>query len=169
MTGDVGAVLARIGKGLFQSAWVVNDRAAAEDAMRASLGCDRYVEFEMDMDWQLRGQPAKCALSLAFGRSGNMQIEIMQPLRGEGIHFEFLANHGPGPHHFGFLVDDLDAAVGAATEDGFPTVMSGDFGNVRLCYLDTLDALGVYLELIEDPTDSLMATMPWRDDQSPTS
>jgi len=41
--------------------------------------------------------------------------------------------------------------------------MSGRFGSVRLCYLDTFDALGLYVELIEDPDGTIMALMPWRD------
>ena len=42
-------------------------------------------------------------------------------------------------------------------------VMGGQFGRMRLAYLDTFDALGVYIELIEDPTGMLWATKPWRD------
>jgi hypothetical protein len=45
---------------------------------------------------------------------------------------------------------------------GYPKVMSGDFGRLRFCYLDTWDALGVYVELVEDPDAMLMAMMPWR-------
>lgn len=39
-------------------------------------------------------KPVACALDLGFARSGNMQIELMQPLSSEGNHFEFLAAHG---------------------------------------------------------------------------
>jgi len=63
---DPSALLARIGGGLFQRAWVVADLEAAEHALRS-------------------------ALALGFARSGNVQIELIQPVRGDGIHFEFLA------------------------------------------------------------------------------
>ena len=102
-------------------------------------------------------------VALGFARSGNVQIELIQPVRGEGIHVEFLARYGPGAHHLGFLVDDLDALVASAASEGFPKVMSGHFGSVRLCYLDTFDARGLYVELIEDPDGTIMALMPWRD------
>ena len=164
MTGsDVGALLARVGSGIFQQAWVVNDLAAAEEAMRKALGCSDFTKFRMDEQWTLRGKPVSCALDLGFARSGNMQIELMQPLSGEGIHFEFLNDHGPGPHHVGVLVDDLDASLAAAAGDGFPTVMAGQFASVRLAFVDTLDVLGIYVELIEDPRGLLWATKPWRD------
>jgi 4-hydroxyphenylpyruvate dioxygenase-like putative hemolysin len=104
-------------------------------------------------------------LSLGFARSGNMQIELMQPLSGEGVQVEFLKEHGPGPHHFGALVDDLDAALAAAAADGFESPMAGQFATVRLAFLDTVAALGIYIELLEDPRGLLWATKPWQDDR----
>ena len=160
----VGPVLARVGGGIFQQAWVVADLPAAEEAMRSTLGCGEFVKFEMDETWELRGAEVKSALSLGFARSGNVQIELMQPLRGEGIQAEFLERHGPGLHHLGTLVDDLDAAIAEARRDGFEPVMAGQFAGVRLAFLDTFDALGLYIELIEDPAGMLWATKPWRDE-----
>ncbi len=157
------AVLARVGSGLFQQAYVVADLDGAQAAMRATLGCSEFVTLPpADLDYELRGRTVQCALGLAFARSGNMQIELLQPVRGEGLHVEFLASNGPGVHHLGFLVDDLDAEVAAAAAGGVAKLMGGRFGNLRFCYLDTFDALGLYTELVEDP-DAMMATiMPWR-------
>ncbi|MBV8951513.1 MAG: VOC family protein [Actinobacteria bacterium] len=167
---NVGALLGRIGTGLFQQAWVMGDLREARTAMRRTLGCGEFVEIRTgDLPYDLRGSRVSCDLSLAFARSGNVQIELVQPLRGEGIHCEFLAQRGPGAHHLGFLVADLDATVSAAASDGFACVMAGDLGPVRISYLDTFDALGVYVELLEDPDGMLMATMPWRDDEAASS
>jgi hypothetical protein len=166
--GGIGAVLGRVGKGLKQQAFVVDDLDAAKESMRRSFGCTRYFQFEMTVPWELRGRTVQCDLAIAFGRSGNMQIELMQPLRGEGVHFEMLAARGPSAHHLGCFVDDLDAMAEAATVDGFPPVMSSRVGGSRFCYLDTLDALGIYVELIEDPDDMIMKMMPWWDDPLPS-
>jgi methylmalonyl-CoA/ethylmalonyl-CoA epimerase len=162
--GDLSALLARVGPGIFQHAWVVEDLAAAKQAMQGALGCDDYVEFEMEGLWDLRGEEVSCALATAFARSGNVQIELMQPLRGRGVVQEFLERYGPGPHHHGARVGDLDATIAAAAEDGFPAVMTGQMGTVRIAFLDTVDALGLYIELLEDPDGMLWATKPWRDD-----
>jgi len=162
---DVGSLLARVGAGLFQQAYIVTDRAVAERSMRMSFGCTRFASFEMEGDWVYRGRPVSCTLSLAFGRSGDVQIELMQPLHGEGIHFEFLERRGPGLHHLGFMIDDMAASVAAAERDGFTAAMSGGFGGVGITYLDTVDALGLYVELIDDPNGMLARTMPWRDDK----
>ena len=71
-----------------------------------------------------------------------MQIELLQPVRGEGLHVEFLASNGPGLHHLGFLVDDLDDVIAVGAARGFPKLMGSQFGSLRFCYLDTFDALG---------------------------
>ena len=142
---EIGGLLARIGSGLFQQAFVVADLAPAEQAMRATLGCGEFVNLPAtDLDYELRGAQVSCAIALGFARSGNMQIELLQPVRGEGLHVEFLASNGPGLHHLGFLVDDLDAviAVGAAARvpegDGQPVrqpalLLPRHVGRARAC------------------------------------
>jgi hypothetical protein len=156
---DVGALLARVGGGIFQNAWVVTDLAAAERAFTAAFGCDDWVEFEMDPAWQVGEETISSPISCGFARAGNMQIELMQPLGTEGIIAGHLAQHGPGPHHLGARVDDLDAAI-----DSFPVAMRAEMGSLRLAFLDTVDALGVYVELLEDPDGMLWSTKPWRDE-----
>ena len=160
---QIGGLLARIGDGLFQQAFVVADLDRAQEAMQASIGCDDFVNLPAsDLDYDLRGERVSCALALGFARSGNMQIELIQPVRGAGLHVEFLASNGPGAHHLGFIVDDLDAVVALGAGSGFPKVMGGQFGSLRFCYLDTWDALGLYVELVDDPDAMMMAIMPWR-------
>lgn len=159
----IGELLERIGDGLFQQAFVVADLEAAQHAMRATLGCGEFVDLPAtDLDYELRGARVSCAIALGFARSGNMQIELLQPVRGEGLHVEFLASNGPGLHHLGFLVDDLDAVVALGEAGGFPNVMGSQFGSLRFCYLDTWETLGLYVELVEDPDAMMMAIMPWR-------
>lgn len=161
---NIGAVLSRMGTCLQQQAYVVTDLKAAKASLRQSFGCTKFFEFQSTAPWQWGGREVQCDLALAFGRSGNLQVELIQPLRGEGIHFEMLAARGPGLHHLGFFVDDIDSLVAAATADGFPPIMSSALGNARYYYLDTLDALGLYLELIHDPDDNMSKMMPWWDD-----
>jgi hypothetical protein len=161
---DVGALLGRIGGGLFQQAYVVSDLAAAEQSMRGALGCADFVDLPAsDLEYDLRGERVSAALALGFARSGNLQIELIQPVRGQSLHAEFLASNGPGAHHFGYIVDDLDEVLALATHCRSPFLMGGQFGSLRFCYIDTWDALGVYTELVEDPDATMMSIMPWRD------
>src|SRR3954471_13808014 len=151
---EIGGLLARIGSGLFQQAYVVADRDRAEQAMRESLGCGPFVDLPADdLEYDLRGTRVSCALALGFARSGNMQIELLQPVRGEGLHVEFLASNGPGAHHLGFLVEDLDAVVAGTA---YERVMGAQFGSLTFCYLDTFADLGLYVELVQDPDGMMM-------------
>lgn len=162
---DVGALLGRLGASLFQQAWVVTDIEEGKEAMRSALGCGEFAEFRMEQKWTLRGETVAGGLALGYARSGNTQIELMQPLAGNTIQHEFLATHGPGPHHYGYLVTSLDESLAAAERNGFASAMSGKFGSVRVAFLDTYAELGLYIELIEDPDDLYWATKAWRDDR----
>jgi hypothetical protein len=91
-----------------------------------------------------------------------VQIEVIAPLSGEGVHVEFLDAYGPGAHHHGYFVDDLASEVEFARRAGFVEAMSGTFGNLSFAYLDTWDALGLYVELVQDPDGMMQQLMPWR-------
>jgi hypothetical protein len=159
----LGALLGRVGAGLFQQAYVVDDFDGSQRAFSEALGCGTFVTLPAsDLEYDYRGGRITSALEIGFARSGNVQIELIRPVRGTGLHAEFLADHGPGAHHLGFLVDDLDADVAAASDLGFARVQGATFGDLRFCYLDTFDALGLYVELVEDPTGMMMSLMPWR-------
>ena len=157
------ALFGRVGGGLFQQAFVVDDFEGAQRAMRVTLGCSEFVTLPAtDIEYDFRGGKTTCAIEIGFARSGNVQVELLRPVRGIGLHSEFLASNGPGAHHLGFLVDDLDAEVAAARALGFERLQGATFGALRFCYLDTWDALGLYVELVEDPGSMMMALMPWR-------
>lgn len=159
----MNALLARVGGGLFQQAFVVDDFDGTRVALQATLGCGEFVALPAsDIEYDFRGGTTTCALEIGFARSGNVQIELLRPVRGVGLHSEFLASNGPGAHHLGFLVDDIDTEVAAAAELGFARVQGAAFGALRFCYLDTWDAFGLYVELVEDPEAMMMALMPWR-------
>lgn len=159
----INALLARVGGGLFQQAFVVDDFAGAQQATRAALGCSEFVTLPAtDIEYDFRGGRTTCAIEIGFARSGNVQIELLRPVRGIGLHSEFLAGNGPGAHHLGFLVDDLDVEIEAASALGFERLQGATFGALRFAYLDTFDQFGLYVELVEDPEAMMMALMPWR-------
>jgi hypothetical protein len=160
MSTSLPELLARVGPGFFQQAFVVDDLDAARAACEATLGCKNFVVLPgQSLPYRYRGRDVECAIELGFARSGNVQIELLRPTSGEGIHVEFLETNGPGAHHFGFIVDDLDAEVEAAS---YGEVMAGQFGNLRFVYLDTFADLGAYVELVEDPDRMMMQLCPWR-------
>lgn len=67
----------------------------------------------------LRGQPEDCELDLAFAKSGELEIELIQPLGGNSPHQEFVDAGGNGMHHLRFRVTDHDAMVAKAKTCGW--------------------------------------------------
>lgn len=162
-TSGIDGLLARVGPGLFQQAYVVADLDAAMAATNTALGTREWATLPPAMlPYRYRGRSVECSLAIGFARSGDVQIELLQPVAGEGLHAEFLGARGPGAHHLGFLVDDLDAELAAAADAGYPEVMGGEFGSLRFAYADTLADLGLYVELVEDPDGMMAQLMPWR-------
>jgi len=159
MARAVDSLLARIGSCYFQQAYVVADLEEAMSAFSKTVGCDKWTTFPaVGTPYRYRGRDIESSVALAFSRSGRVQIELLHPIDGEGLTHDFLAEHGPGAHHIGFLVDDADAETDRAAADGIEAVMSGHIGTLHFVYLDTFDDLGLYVELIEDP-DGLIAQL----------
>lgn len=158
---EVHELLAGVWPGFFQQAFVVTDLEAAQQAFSATLGCERYNLLPpMSLPYRYRGQRVDATLAIAFGRSGGLQIELIQPVAGDGLHAEFLRTNGPGAHHLGFIVESLDAELAAANAAGFAECMGGEFGNLHFAYVDSYDALGYYIEMVEDPDDVMSQLTP---------
>ena len=83
----IDRLLARIGSGFFQQAFVVADFEAAQRACVETLGCSPFVTLPAtSLPYWYRGREVQCAIALGFARSGNVQIELLQPVSGEGVH-----------------------------------------------------------------------------------
>jgi hypothetical protein len=76
---------------------------------------------------------------------------------GDGPATEFLAEHGGGPHHLGYLIGDADlrdAVIAAFAGRGVPVLMEGTFGTGGYTYLDTRPLV---TEIITDLDGSVAA------------
>ena len=95
--------------------------------MRATLGCDEFVGFEMDPKWQVAGRDGRQPDDLRLRpQREHADRADAAALGAGGILADFLRRFGPGPHHLGIRVDDLGAAVDAA--GATRPAMSADFG-----------------------------------------
>jgi catechol 2,3-dioxygenase-like lactoylglutathione lyase family enzyme len=101
------------------------------------------------------GRPVEYKMRLALSYFGPMRIELIEPLEGDTVYADFVREHGYGVHHFGVLVEDMGAAIDQAEQAGFAMIMDGAGfgrdGDGHYAYLDTEQAIGVTLELIERP------------------
>ena len=70
------------------------------------------------MSYNYRGAQEECDMRLAFGKSGELEIELIQWLRGGCPHKEFIDGGGEGMHHLRFRVDKLEDSVAEAQAAG---------------------------------------------------
>lgn len=140
---------------IIQTAWVVEDIESTEQFFTTAFGVPKWtripdVPFGPDT-CTYRGKPADFTAHVSMAYLGDMQLELIQPVRGESIYTEFLAAGGPGLHHICFETDDIDAAVNAAEAAGVEVVQQGTMadGAMRFAYLDGAAAGVPYVELAQ--------------------
>jgi hypothetical protein len=93
-----------------------------------------------EVDYRGRKEDAK--LRIAFGRSGPLEIELIEWVSGESPHAEFIRAGREGMHHIRFRVDDTDAWIEKMKTVGFAPVWYK-----KWC----ADTTFVYMERAGDP------------------
>lgn len=105
-------------------------------------------------DYLYRGQVSEApVLSIAFGYSGDLQIEIIhQQNDAPSIYTEFLASGREGLHHVSSFLDvqAYDAVYAGALERGLTSVHQGSIGGVRFAYFDSEDTPGATVQEISE-------------------
>jgi hypothetical protein len=84
-----------------------------------------------------RGRPEKADLIVAFGRSGPLEIELIEWRSGATPHRDFIAAGLEGLHHLRFPVETLAPWVERAQAAGYEPVWSGEYAryDIRWSYL----------------------------------
>lgn len=94
------------------------------------------------MTYDYRGREEECEMRLAFGTSGDVEIELIEWVAGGCPHKEFLDAGREGMHHLRFIVENLETTAAQAEAFGYRTIWSKRYG----------DGLAVaYLERDNDP------------------
>lgn len=87
---------------------------------------------------------------------GDSYIQLLEPLSDASPVARFMArNGGPGIHHVGYGVDDVAATLGRLANRGVRLVDDHPRRGSRGCtiaFLHPKGAMGVLVELVEDPT-----------------
>lgn len=139
---------------LVQVGLVVRDAAATAQAWVERF----HLEPAYIVDWPppnhnlestrtYHGHPGDFRMRLAFIETGPVQIEFIEPLEGNNIYADFLAEQGEGIHHILFEVDDPQAVA-----DGLGVKILQSGGSILRpgalwAYLDTQELLGCIVEL----------------------
>ncbi|MEM9253899.1 MAG: VOC family protein [Pseudomonadota bacterium] len=87
--------------------------------------------------YQYRGAEEECDMRLAFGKSGDTEIELIQWVRGGCPHKEFIESGNEGMHHIRFRIDDLDAKVAEARTFDYEAIWHTRYGEgLAVAYLE---------------------------------
>ena len=144
-----------------QIAWVTPDLDATETALTGLLGVRKWVRIP-DVHFapdtcSYRGEPADFVASISLSYLGDMQLELVSPVRGENIYSDFLRESGPGLHHICMEVptpEGLDAALSAAAGQGAPVVQRGVMpGGMQFAYVSAPQAGVPFVEIAYVPPD----------------
>jgi catechol 2,3-dioxygenase-like lactoylglutathione lyase family enzyme len=101
-----------------------------------------------------RGKPSSGQAKLTFFRTGQVVLELIEPVGGNTAWKEFLDQHGEGVQHIGIQVSDLEGSVRRIQQLGYPEIHRGryDKDNGTYVYFDTMKQLGTVVELLHsDP------------------
>jgi methylmalonyl-CoA/ethylmalonyl-CoA epimerase len=89
---------------------------------------------------------------------GDSYLQLLEPTRDDSPVARFLErNGGPGVHHVGYGVADVGATLGELKQQGVRVVDEVPRHGSRGCmvaFLHPKGAMGVLVELVEDPTRS---------------
>jgi Glyoxalase/Bleomycin resistance protein/Dioxygenase superfamily len=144
-----------------QVAWVTNDLNATEMALTGLLGVKKWVRlpdvhFAPDTCSYL-GNPADFVASISLSYLGDMQLELIEPVRGPNIYSDFLRDGRPGLHHICVEADSLDnfdAMLASAAEQGAPVSQEGMMaGGLRFAYVSAPQSGVPFLEIAHFSTE----------------
>ena len=89
-----------------------------------------------------RGREADAQLAIAYGQSGDVEIEFIEWQGGESPHREFIEAGREGMHHLRYRVDDADAWIERLAPLGYHPIWYKQF---------SADTVFAYLEREGDP------------------
>jgi len=130
---------------------VVRDADQAAEFFTATFGWGPFKISEVEMKGFTYGdRTGNCRLKMAFARSGDIEIELIEVMEGETPHSDFLRRSGEGLHHLRFRVDDFDAMTAALAREGVDPLWSQKFpGIAAFAYMKTDKTSGLMVELFE--------------------
>ena len=114
------------------------------------------LEFQ---DIAYRGKKTPLSFKMAVGQIGDVQIEWVQPVKGNSVFDEFLSKHGDGIHHLAFPVptlEKLQEQLKYFKSKGVTPVQSGTWqgtkGAGHFAYVDLgSQGAGLTIELFYNP------------------
>jgi len=85
---------------------------------------------------------------------GPIELQLIQPGKGESLYKDYLEKRGEGVYHLGFVVDDIEKEVSTVKGMGLEVISSGRRENGSgFAYLDAAQKGGVTLLIRQSPPE----------------
>lgn len=133
-----------------QIGFVVRDLDAWVERYQTLFGPFSFMDGSVDAA-DYRGRSEDVKLKLAFGHTGELEIEFIEWQGGHSPHREFIEAGNEGMHHIRYRVDNADAWIDKLATVGFTPVWYK-----RWC----ADTVFAYLENPDDPLIVELLEMP---------
>jgi hypothetical protein len=131
-----------------QISFAVADAEEAGKRYESIFGPFQIVDVPA-MDISYHGHPSSVTLKLGFGRSGPLEIELVEVIDGDSPAKDHLLAHGEGFHHVRFPISDLKTTQTAMEREGWTTIFAGETVGVSFAYLEPPPSLvSTVVELI---------------------
>ena len=119
-----------------QIGFVVPDIKQAMTSYEALFGPWNSMEAEVESA-NYSGEIHEASLLLAFGASGDLEIELIEVTAGKSPHQELIARGGHGMNHVRYRTPDIDEKIEQAKALGYEPIwykrLSDD---IAFCYLE---------------------------------
>lgn len=150
---------------IFQIAWVTRDLEKSMDAWieHLKVGPWRVYRFtdqsvkNLHVGGKRVEEPFEFRIAISW--IGDMEVELIQPVKGPMIYEEFIQRRGEGLHHIKEQIADADMADVVADYEarGIPVTQTGQFFKDFHFYLDTESKVDFVYELGNCPIQELPA------------
>jgi catechol 2,3-dioxygenase-like lactoylglutathione lyase family enzyme len=137
----VQTILHGLVKADLQIGCIVRDLETSARLWTAMLGIGPWIAVNgypgFTVHW--KGRKADIGIAVAFTYFGDTQVELIQPIGGDGL------------HHLGLLAHDVDAALAAASKAELTSAFELSFGDSpgRTIYFNAPPGIGALIEIVD--------------------
>lgn len=138
-----------------QLGFIVHDVQVSRPSFASAFNLKTWYEPQYsERKFKVGSEMIELDFNLTFAYSGKQQIELVEEKSQSAATFRnYLETNGPGLHHLGFYIPDLETKLKLVEKLGLDILLEGQFttaggGNTRFVYLDTRPQCGIIIELI---------------------
>lgn len=149
---------------LFQMCWVVRDLYAAMPRFQAAFDTGPFFTMEDITPDEIlyRGSPGEQHMHAAFAQSGDLQVELIQPIStSPNVYDEALPDGSEGFHHVCYWAPDLEVEKARFAALGAVPVCEARAGGQLFAYFDTRHLTGNMTEVLQEhePTQAMFSAI----------